>query len=596
MKISKKAFYIAAIGCLCGTEILSAQNTTADSTKATFFNAMDYVRQKRYIPNGRPINPKAKGRNFSLSLFGGAGKLAGGTAGPYTKEVGVALTKDVTSFNRYRIGVEGGMNEQIGRGGIEIAHMFRILDYLRGYEENSNWDLETVWGVGAYWTRNKVSKKRFFSGGIYGGMHVSYSLHNHLNLFVEPRVNLFTDGINGLDSQKKYDIGAQAIAGLTYLFTSQQKSLGVSANTGKLDNLFYEIYAGIQGDYSARIRKAPVMNGVLEPVGPVMGLSMGKWFLPFGLRGTLFAGIHETLPDQGKGKVKEAYGGVRLEGLVNLNRLFNDGITDPKLEVNVMGGLEAGAVAHRGATYARKVRPFTGPTVGGQLVYAVNDHIGVFGQARWSKNKYTQNFRKGASSKRTMQNLSIEMGVQYRRREEHIALHKYQFEPYNFAIVAMGANHPMRSGDQQFRTMMKHLGQQFYVGYGRRWSKYSSVRGYMEVAHYPYAVSKHVYPITIGADYLVDFTTLATEYNPERIFTVEGLAGLLYTHHRAAQKDFFGIQTGLKETVRVNDRWGIFAEEVMRIYKGSIIPGARIFTDKKISLLPYANLGINMYF
>ena len=284
MKISKKAFYIAAIGCLCGTEILSAQNTTADSTKATFFNAMDYVRQKRYIPNGRPINPKAKGRNFSLSLFGGAGKLAGGTAGPYTKEVGVALTKDVTSFNRYRIGVEGGMNEQIGRGGIEIAHMFRILDYLRGYEENSNWDLETVWGVGAYWTRNKVSKKRFFSGGIYGGMHVSYSLHNHLNLFVEPRVNLFTDGINGLDSQKKYDIGAQAIAGLTYLFTSQQKSLGVSANTGKLDNLFYEIYAGIQGDYSARIRKAPVMNGVLEPVGPGNGTQYGKMVPAFWIK------------------------------------------------------------------------------------------------------------------------------------------------------------------------------------------------------------------------------------------------------------------------------------------------------------------------
>lgn len=133
------------------------------------------------------------------------------------------------------------------------------------------------------------------------------------------------------------------------------------------------------------------MNGVLEPVGPVMGISMGKWFLPFGIRGTLFAGVHNTLSEKGTEKIKEGYGGVRLEAMVNLNRLFDDRVTDPRLEVNLMGGAEAGFVAHRGATYARKVRPFTGPTLGGQLVYAVNDHIGVFGQARWSKNSYTQN-------------------------------------------------------------------------------------------------------------------------------------------------------------------------------------------------------------
>lgn len=598
MKINRKTLYIAVIGCLWmnGTESIIAQDAVADSVKTGFFNAMDYVRQKRYIPNGRPIDPKAKGWNSSLSVFAGAGKLGGGAAGPYSKEFGIAFTKDATSFNSYRLAVEGAVNEQIGRGGIEIAHMFRILDYLRGYKKELKWDLETVLGVGTYWTKDKISKEHFFAGGIHGGLHVNYHLYDHLDLFLEPRVNLFTDGINGLDSPKKYDIGVQGVAGLTYRFTGLKKGSGISANSGVLDNLFYEIYAGIQGDYSARIRKAPVMNGVLEPIGPVMGISMGKWYLPWGVRGTFFAGIHETLPDQGTGKKKEAYGGFRLEGMVNLNRLFNDRVTDPRLEVNVMGGVEAGFVAHGGSTYARKVRPFKGPTLAGQLVYAINDHIGVFGQARWSKNEYTQNFMNGQSSKRRMQNLSLEMGVQYRRREECITRNKYLFEPYNFISIGMGANYPMRTGDQLLETIMKHLGQQFYVGYGRRWSKYSSVRGYMEVANYPYAVSKHAHPITLGTDYLVDLSSLVAEYNPERVFTVEGLAGILYTHHGAAQKDYFGMQAGLKETVRINDRWGIFAEEVMRAYKGAIIPGARTLTDKEFSFLPYANLGVNLYF
>lgn len=598
MKINRKTFYIAAIGCLWvgGTETLSAQQIPTDSTKHVFFNAMDYVGQKRYIPEGRPIDPQARGRNFSLSFFGGAGKLGGGSAGPYSKEVGIALTKDVTSFNSYRLAVNGAMNEQMGRGGLEVAHMFRILDYLRGYKEEGNWDVETVLGVGAYWTRNKLSKERFFSGGVHGGIHASYYIHTYLDLFVEPRVNFFTDGINGLTSLKRYDVGAQVVAGLTYRLTAQQRGSGIAANAGILDNFFYEIYAGLQGDYSDRIRKAPVMNGALAPVGPAMGISIGKWFLPFGLRGTIFAGVHQTLSDQEESKTNEAYGGVRMEGMFNLNRLFNDRITAPRLEVNVMGGLEAGFVAHRGTTYAKKVRPFAGPTVGGQLVYAVNDHIGVFGQVRWSKNKYTQNFRNGSNSKRTMQNLGIEVGVQYRRREECVTLHKYKFEPYNFATVAIGANYPMRTGDQLFSTMMKHLGQQFDVSYGRKWSKYSSVRGYVELAHYPYSKDKHVYPFTLGADYLLDLSTLIAEYNPERIFTLEGIAGVLYTHHRKAQKNYFGMQTGLKETVRVNDRWGIFMEEVMRAYKGAIIPGARILTNKQISFLPYINLGANIYF
>ena len=77
---------------------------------------------------------------------------------------------------------------------------------------------------------------------------------------------------------------------------------------------------------------------------------------------------------------------------------------------------------------------------------------------------------------------------------------------------------------------------------------------------------------------------------------MEGLAGILYTHHGTAQKDYFGVQAGLKETVRINDQWGVFAEEILRAYKGAIIPGARTLTEKEISLLPYANLGVSLYF
>ena len=184
------------------------------------------------------------------------------------------------------------------------------------------------------------------------------------------------------------------------------------------------------------------MKRKLSPLGPAFGIAMGKWYAPLGVRGGLFAGFHKTLSDDQTYTLKEGYIGGRLEGLLNLNRLFNHHVTDPRLEANLFGGYELGFLAHRGEKYDRKVRPFHGPTAGAQLVYAVNSRIGVFGQARWSKSLYTQSFKNSAYVEdRFMQNLGIELGVQYRRRTEDIT-NKYLFTPYNFVSVAVGASLP----------------------------------------------------------------------------------------------------------------------------------------------------------
>ena len=48
-------------------EMLHAQDDSLkkDSTERPF-NAMDYVLQKRYIPQGREVNNSQPGKNFSL--------------------------------------------------------------------------------------------------------------------------------------------------------------------------------------------------------------------------------------------------------------------------------------------------------------------------------------------------------------------------------------------------------------------------------------------------------------------------------------------------------------------------------------------------
>lgn len=598
MKEFKRNYLITA---LCGTCMLTPAlimaQEAADTTQTHFFNATDYIRQKRYIPAGRVIDPKAKGRNFSFSIFGGVGNLAGETVTlPTTKEFGIAITKDVSAFNSYRLTVRGGINDRIKQGGVELSHLFRLSDYLMGYERNRPWVISTVAGVGGYGSRLDATKDREAAFGIHGGLQWNFRMNSFMDCFIEPRVNLFTDQIDVADSRKKYDLGFQLMAGLTYRLTKTVNTESIPTNADAKDNLFYELSMGVQGDFSARIRKSPLMKHKLSPLGPAFGIAMGKWYAPLGVRGGLFAGFHKTLSDDQTYTLKEGYIGGRLEGLLNLNRLFNHHVTDPRLEANLFGGYELGFLAHRGEKYDRKVRPFHGPTAGAQLVYAVNSRIGVFGQARWSKSLYTQSFKNSAYVEdRFMQNLGIELGVQYRRRTEDIT-NKYLFTPYNFVSVAVGASYPTRTGEVQVKQMMKHLGQQLSVSYGRRWSRYSSVRGTVEMGHLPYAGGRHTYPLTLGVDYMADLSALAAEYNPERIFSVELFAGILYTHHKAAKKNYFGMQGGLKESFRINDRWGVFLEEGVRTYKNAIIPGARTLTDKNFSLMPFANMGVNYFF
>ena len=598
MNILTKNYLLLA---LCGTCMqlplaLHAQEA-ADTIPTKFFNATDYIRQKRYIPAGREIDPQAKGRNYSLSIFGGVGKLAGATITlPATKEFGLSVTKDVSSFNAYRLTVRGGMNDAIKQGGVEFSHLFRLSDYLMGYKAERPWVLSTVIGIGGYGSRIEATRDNKAAFGAHGGLNGNFRINRSIDLFLEPRVNLFTDQIDGVDSRKRFDVGLQFLAGLTYRFTQTPGVERILSNEDAKDNLFYEWGMGVQGDFSAAVRKSPLFSNNLSLLGPSFSMAMGKWYAPLGIRGGFFGGFHKTVSDDHTYTVKEGYFGGRLEALLNLNRLFNHSLTDPKLEVNLFGGYEVGLVAHRGETYARKVRPFHGPTAGGQLVYAVNSRIGVFGQLRWSQSDYTQHFVKSKNVEdRRMQNVGFELGVQYRRRAEDLT-NKYQFTPYNFASVAIGASYPTRTGEFKVKNMMKHLGQQVSVSYGRRWSRYSSVRGTVEVGHLPYATGHHTYPLTLGVDYLADLSALAAEYNPERICSVELFAGILYTHHKAAKKNYFGMQGGFKENFRVNDRWGLFLEEGVRTYKHAIIPGARTVTKKDFSLMPFANMGVNYFF
>lgn len=557
-----------------------------------FFNATDYVLQKRYVPAGRTVKKNAPGKNWSVSLFGGAGKLAGQGSGlPVMPELGIGVQKEVNSFNAYRLSVIGESNDVLKRAGIEIDHLFDIQNYLTGYKDGGFLNVSTVIGAGAYMVFPEKGENKF-AAGLHGGLRISRLLSNNIEVYVEPRLNLYTDGIDAKVSPRKYNLGANARAGLTYRFTGVPFK-GVR-NLDALDNLFYELYTGVQADFSKRVRNFMSTGSML---GPTAGASVGKWWLPLGVRGTLFGGFHYTPNDQYKSISEEVYGGGRIEALVNLNNFFCPSVTEPKVEVNVAGGYELGLLMHRASgNYTKEVRPFHGFTFAGQLLYAVNNRWGVFAQARWSKNRYNQPFKSGITEKRFMQNLGLELGVQYRRRSEEVKEKSYKFEPYNFVTASLGTNFPVDFNNLKNGNLKNKLGQEYSIGLGRRFTMYSAARVNLTAGRYAYGNSQGTYPLSISADYMLEMMTLIDGYKPDRVFSLSPFVGVVYTHHETADKNLAGFRVGLNEHFSLNEKWGLFLEQGMNVYSGKITETARTFYNGKLSAVLSASAGVSYRF
>ena len=573
---------------------MSGLNATAqqDSTAVNegFFNAKDYLMQKRYVPQGKPVDKNAKGKNVSIGLAGGVSKLHGAGAWmPLMGEFGLHITKDVNSFNSYRATVMGGKNEALRKMGLEMDHIFRIQDYLTGWNPDRNIYIETAIGMGVYGTKPYGSKMKF-SAGIHGGLIFTRRVSKYVDLYLEPRLNLFTDGIDARESAKKYDLGFQALAGLRCRMTEFEPI----RNKEYMDNMFYEIYAGVQGDFSERVWNYMKMKSL----GPTAGVTVGKWIHPLGVKVSVFGGWAYVPNDRMNETSEEPYGGIRLEGMLNLNSLFMHYGEDHKFELNLSGGLDLGFLAHKGSLYSKKICGFKGPTAALQALYLVRPDLGVFAQARWNGNKYSQGFVDGSVEHRQMKNVGLELGVQYRRRYDKVEKmrRKYAFEPYNFVSVQAGTNFPFHTAGVTKNILLSELGQQFSISYGRRYSRIAAVRGTLEAARYGYNKDKGTYPLTVGADLMVDALAVIGGYNDERTVNIYPFAGLLYTHNELGDEKNFGIHGGADLMFRIDEKWGIYLEGAVRMYKGQITPSARVYTSARVSFVPNMSIGVNYKF
>lgn len=560
-----------------------------DSTKVNkYFDAKDYLLQDRYIPRGRPIDNKAKGKNFTFGVHAGLTKMQGEAAGgPIMSDFSLFGMKDLSSFNSIRLTLAGGKNFEVGKIGLEADHIFRIQDYVGGWRPLGKFYVETVLGAGIYGVKPR-NDKMDLAWGVHGGVVLNRRISHNMDFYIEPRLNVYSDNIDGRDIARSYDIGFQGLAGIRYRLTGYRYVPTI--NEDFMDNYFYEMYAGASGDFNKRVYDFMGM----KTIGPTAGLSVGKWVFPLGIKGTFYGGWRYTPNDRRDDISEEPYLGLRIEGMLNLNTFVVSEITDPWLELNVTAGYQAGFIAHKGSgVYEKKIIPYHGPTVAFQTIYFVKPSLGVFAQFRWAEEKYDQEMVNGSIEKRLMNNLGVELGIQYRRRYEvYENKKKYSFEPYSFVSAMIGTNFPLHTYRVTPEIFASELGQHFAISYGRRYCRLAAVRGYLEASRYGLQKDEGTYPLTLGADFMLDVLSVVGGYNPERLINIFPFAGILYTHNEKAEENNFGMRAGADLECKINDEWSVIGEFAMKAYKGAITTSSRLYTKGEFSLVPHLSLGV----
>ena len=602
-----KRTYLMILMLAFGITTLTAQHKIAHEE----YNALKHLQQQRYRPQQQVFNPHAKGKHISLGAFGGISYSPSPNPPRHSFEMGLNVSKQLSALHTLRVGGLFSLTDQnqvththLYRYALEADHLFNIYNYLAGYRPNRSFDLYTVTGLGGYLVDGHKGTK--FAMGFHTGFHLTKHITSNWDLYIEPRFHLFTDGydgvVNNCQNNERYHYAAQFLAGTAYHFTGPVQMPRIHARP--LQNIYYEIYTGLQGDYNYRVTSH--FSSKLKPLGPVAGMSLGKWFLPFGVRTTVFSGFHHVPSPDKKNTSEEVYAGLRFEAMVNFNNLFRHSVTRPVVEINGAVGIEGGMLAHKpGNRYADGYKPFYGLTSALQAVVPLTDNYGVFIQGRYSPSTFRQTYKSGSTWNSSMYNYGVEIGMQYRRRESGDHFHQ-PFSPYNFVSGSVGTNFVYNTSTMHALTDIFHdhrLGIHYTLSVGRRLTRYSTLRASVDTGRFPisgqYRTAK---PISFSADYMFDMTTLFRGYREDRLFTVHPFVGLVYTHtdrttyggerYRPTSKgNYYALQLGLNQDFRINSRCGVFMEETLRTYKDEVLPGARLFTKFNLSAILNANVG-----
>lgn len=564
------------------------------------FDATDRAFIKRYrYPDAVPFERKDWKSHTYISLFGGIDKILprSHTSFNVGPTGGVAVGTQLSRAHGVRLSLYGGSltrsddNASLTRFGTQADYLFNITSYTAGYNPGRFFEFSLLAGLGYQYSTFEGNREHV--GELHAGFQLKLHPSPQLDIFLEPRLGLATDGIDHSfqENWHKYDLTYGAVIGLNYRlkrWTPIGKRSRPLQEEHFLDNTFISYATGVQMQLSRLTREI----GQLRSVGPHVTVSAGKWIAPLlALRLSAFYSgdtwhgrtIQESEDTEGYDIYEmSSYMGGRLEGMFNLLRLISKEADESPWGLNLLLGGELGYMWKE--SYLNPTRGgYMGLTGGMQVKYQVAENTAIFLEPRFTLASYsalTRNDSGRETSERYADNLfSLNIGVELQRASQETRLARSlnrELFRRSFFVSAGGGIQTLAQGR---RYRLKHMvSPSAMLAAGYRFSLLSSVRLAGEYSQITENRQNGDYKHRlVGGSlvYMLNLANLMTGYEPERKWNVHLLAGLAGT---ACLRD-----DGSGNTFAIGEEIGIHAS--CRVYKK-----VHVFLEPKAIFYPKEKL------
>ena len=428
-----------------------------------------------------------------------------------------------------------------------IDYLWNMTNTFHGYDPNRKIELHSSLGF------NMLKQKHNdgFAYGVNAGVRAQWNTSKMVSFFVEPQVRVYKEDLwRNNYTTMGYDFVPVGLLGMQLRFDgytpANEKDAFVERNYGH----YFSVAGGIQ----ALLRK----RGEKECYGPIARLTYGKQFTPlssYRLHGLI----------SGNEIYGRKYGnvGVGADYMVDLTAMAYGYNEDRKFTLSSIIGATANVSYQSGS----KFQFYPEVYAGGQAAVRISDRFTLFYEPQlrydftnqmkhaWDTNKMT------ASQRLSMVHL---LGMQLRFDE-------YTHADENDAYMERDYDHYFGVAGGVHALLRKYKVGDVYgpiarLTYGKQFSPISSYRLHGLVSANEISNKRHA-SVGVGADYMIDLSTIAYGYNEDRKFTLSGLLGATanVSYQTGAKVNFYPeVYAGAQAAVRISDRFTLFYEPQIR--------------------------------
>lgn len=453
-------------------------------------------------------------------------------------------------------------------------YMLNFNNVFGGYDPDRIFSLIGIAGLNLAATKNGSASWKY-APGVGVGAQANVRVSRNLDLFVEPRINIYGDQYAGGRSWGKKDWTGEVNVGLTTYLDRTERSAQPFSSNHFFDNMFMTAGVGAQ----LLLTKSVVDHS--GTLGPLFSVSLGKWFTPIsGLRITGAGGYFASYTSQ---RMRHPYVTAGVDYLLNIHSALAG--YDPDRSFEWIGTVGAN-VAYVGKT-ERKFNP--GFSLGLQALWHVSPRLGIYIEPQ--VRGYGDKFAPGSVKDFGIDALMVlNAGLHYTFSPYQKAKYREQFNENDrrmFTSVAIGTN-GIFSAD---KNALKRLGISTQLSVGKWFTPLSAWRLNGTLVRSERLLGRpskqYVYYAGTGLDYMMSLGTLAQGYNPDRFFDIVPYlganVGIAYRNQSMAFVP--GMDLGAQFKFRLSSAFDLFIEPKagIRSDKYDGLESGRI--DKVVGLL-----------